>query len=510
MCDRKSSEYVQGVRSFIQFAKNNGGERTVFSCPFRHCMNGKGSVSLSEISLHLLKYGICLAYTIWRHHGESSVEEARSIHRDTTGVGVDGNVTAGVDVDENVTAGLDVDENVRAEMDVDENVGTSRCCKKNRSAAEREREPLYPKCPKRKSALYAATMVNNIKTHYGISYNGTNSMLELMNELLPEGNTLPCKFPDIKKMIQELGMYYVTYDAYVNDCILYWKDKSSLLKCHVCQEPRNVRVFNDERKLTQVSQKTLSHFPIIARLKRFYSIPWIAEAMLWHFRAQKDICVMRHPVDSSAWHCADNLCLEFAKGAQNITLRITTDGFNPNGCFGLSYSCWPMILYPYNLPPSMCMKREFSMLCLLISGLRAPSKRIDVYLQSLIEELKELWNEGVMTFDSFTNSEFLMRARLLWEIHDFPALGVLYGCVTHGCLACPTCGEETVVEWLSYCKKLCYMGHRRWLSSRHKFRDDKTNFGGVEHGKDPWPLTGLQFQEMVSNLKTKQGKGKTP
>lgn len=135
--------------------------------------------------------------------------------------------------------------------------------------------------------------------------------------------------------------------------------------------------------------------------------------MLWHFRAQKDINVMRHPVDSSAWCCADSFCPEFAKEARNVTLGIATDDFNPNGCFGLNYSCWPVILCPYNLPPSMCMKREFFMLCLLISDPRASGKDIDVYLQPLIEELKELWNDGVMTFDSFTGSEFLMRARLL-------------------------------------------------------------------------------------------------
>ncbi|XP_026455351.1 uncharacterized protein LOC113356433 [Papaver somniferum] len=330
-------------------------------------------------------------------------------------------------------------------------------------------------------------MVNNIKNRYGISDNGMTAMLELMKELLPEGNTLRCKFSDmrckfsdIKKMIQDTGMDYVTYDACVNDGILYWKDKSSLLKYPACQEPRYVRVFNDERKLTQVAQKTLSHIPVIARLKRLYRIPWIAEAMLWHSRAQKDINLMRHPVDSSSLCRADNFCPEFTKEARNVTLGIATDGFNPNGCFCLNYSCWSVILCPYNHPTSMCMKREFSMLCLLISGPREPASLI------------------------------LMKTRLLWAIHDFPALGTIWMC-THGYYACPTCGEETIYEWLPYSKKICYMGHRRWFPSKHKYRDDKTNFcGKVEHGKAPWPLTGLQGQEIVANLKSKQGKGKLP
>ncbi|XP_026452086.1 uncharacterized protein LOC113352487 [Papaver somniferum] len=333
-CPRKSIDYRQGVKSFIEFARINGGGCTLFSCPCRRCMNAKGLITLSEISFHLLKYGMQEMYTTWRFHGES-LETARNT---TTEYVADNNVTEVLnesitaDVDENFRAGMDengeagVDENAEAGVDV--NVGTSRCYQKKKSAAEQAREPLYPSCPKGKSTMYAAIMVNNIKTQFGISDNGVTTMLDLMKELLPEGNTLPFKFPDIKKIIKELGMDYVTDDACINDCVLYWKDNSSLVKCLVCQEPRYVRVFIDERKLTQVAQKTLRNFPVIARLKRLYSISWIAEAMLWRSRAHKDVSIMRHPVDSTAWRCADNFCPEFSKEAQNVTLGITTDGFN--------------------------------------------------------------------------------------------------------------------------------------------------------------------------------------
>ncbi|XP_026428097.1 uncharacterized protein LOC113323968 [Papaver somniferum] len=401
-CPRKSIDYRQGVKSFIEFARINGGGCTLFSCPCRRCMNTKGLITLSEISFHLLKYGMQEMHTTWRFHGES-LEVARDT---TTEYVADNDVTTVLnesitaDVDENVRSGMDengeegVDKNAEAGVDV--NVGTSRCYQKKK-AAEQAREPLYPSRPKGKLAMYATTMMNNIKTQFGISDKGVTSMLELMKELLPEGNTLPSKFPDIKKIIKELGMDYVTYDACINDCVLYWKDNSSLVKC----------------------PKTLRHFPIIARLKRLYSISWIAEAMLWNSRAQKDVNIMRHPVDSTA------------------------------------------------------------------TRPKSTSKDIDVYLQPLIDELKELWYDGVMTFDSFTKSEFLLKARLLWVIHDFTALGTLSGCVTHGYYVCPTCDEETVSEWLPYSKKICYMRHRRWLPSKHKYRDYKTNFGGGGKGKPP-------------------------
>ncbi|XP_026440115.1 uncharacterized protein LOC113338938 [Papaver somniferum] len=503
--NRKSEEYIQGVRSFIEFVKNNGGQSTMFSCPCKRCNNGKGSLTLGEISYHLFKHGIVSSYKMWCFHGESSVVEAQQAHRGNNLIeGVDANVgdaaenfehvvdpsadpvvgpsvnAATEGTNQNVGEGVDVNVGDR----VDENVGTSRS-KRRQFLHERARKPLYNLCPEGKTSLYVAMMLTNIKTQYGISDNGATAVLELMKELLPGGNTLPCKFAEVKKMIQELRMDYITYDACVNDCVLYWKDKSLLLKCPVCEEPRYIIFFNDERKLTKVAQKTLRPFPIVEKLRRFYSIPWITEAMYWHSKAQS--------------RCDIQLILQLG----GVRINFLQSSLRSHGIY------WLVILHPYNLSPSYCMLREFSMLALLISGQRAPGKDIDVYLELLIYELKLLWNEGVKTYDSSTKTEFLMKARLLWSIHDFPALGTLSGCVNHGYYACPTCGDNTMVDWLSFSKKICYMGHRRWLPAKHKYRDDRLNFaGGVERGAAPWPLTGLQVQEMVHNLKYKRGKVK--
>ena len=42
------------------------------------------------------------------------------------------------------------------------------------------------------------------------------------------------------------------------------------------------------------------------------------------------------------------------------------------------------------------------MMSLLIPGPQAPGKDIDVYLRPFINELKELWSDGVETFDAST------------------------------------------------------------------------------------------------------------
>ena len=73
------------------------------------------------------------------------------------------------------------------------------------------------------------------------------------------------------------------------------------------------------------------------------------------------------------------------------------------------------------------MKEMFFMLSLLIPGPQAPGRDIDVYLRPLIEELKELWHEGVQTFDVSTGENFPMHACVLWTINDFLLMGTWLG-----------------------------------------------------------------------------------
>lgn len=65
------------------------------------------------------------------------------------------------------------------------------------------------------------------------------------------------------------------------------------------------------------------------------------------------------------------------------------------------------------------------MLSMIILGPSSPRNDIDVYLQPLIDELKELWEFSVETYDSYTNQTFQMHATLLWTICDFLALAML-------------------------------------------------------------------------------------
>ena len=106
---------------------------------------------------------------------------------------------------------------------------------------------------------------------------------------------------------------------------------------------------------------------------------------------------MRHCSDSEAWKHVNRTYPGFAADPRNVRLGLCTDGFQPFGSFGKQYSSWPVILTPYNLPPSMCLKEPYMFVTFVISGPRNPKQRLDVFLQPLISELKSLWDVGVET-----------------------------------------------------------------------------------------------------------------
>jgi hypothetical protein len=76
------------------------------------------------------------------------------------------------------------------------------------------------------------------------------------------------------------------------------------------------------------------------------------------------------------------------------------------------------------------MKYEFIFLCLIISDLDYPRKKLNVMLKPLIEELKELW-KGVEAYDVFKKQIFKLRVEYLWSVHDFMAYAIFIGWSTH-------------------------------------------------------------------------------
>ena len=58
---------------------------------------------------------------------------------------------------------------------------------------------------------------------------------------------------------------------------------------------------------------------------------------------------------------------------------------------------FPILVINKNIPPWLSMKNERLMLALIVPG-RRQVKNMDVYLQPLVDELKELW-DGINVYD---------------------------------------------------------------------------------------------------------------
>ena len=165
--------------------------------------------------------------------------------------------------------------------------------------------------------------------------------------------------------------------------------------------------------------------------------------MKWHVSGRTNDGVMRHPADSNAWKMFDTKHLQFLSKPCNVRLGLAADGFNPFGMLSTTDSTWPVMLVPYNLPPWLCMKQSSLILSLVIPGLKSPRIAIDVYLQPLVEELKELWDVGVEAYDVSSKNVFQLRATLMWTVHDFPTYADMSGWGRKGKFTCPCYASET-------------------------------------------------------------------
>ncbi|XP_042972746.1 uncharacterized protein LOC122304540 [Carya illinoinensis] len=231
-----------------------------------------------------------------------------------------------------------------------------------------------------------------------------------------------------------------------------------------------------------------------------------AQSMRWHAEERVvDPNFMRHPADSTVWKDFDDKHALFAQDPRNVRLGLASDGFNPFNNMSKPYSIWPVLLVPYNLPPWLCMKDPYVLMSLLIPGPKAPENDIDVFLRPLIDELTELWEEGIHTYDAYKRESFQLRAALLWIINDFPTYANLSGWSTKGKFACPTCTSETDSLWLVHGRKHCYMGHRRWLVRDHSWRRKKSAFNGKEeHRLQPNIITGQALMEQLHEVSNVQ------
>ena len=180
-----------------------------------------------------------------------------------------------------------------------------------------------------------------------------------------------------------------------------------------CHSPRYMEQRKKRKNLKAVPVKQLWYLPLTPRLQRLYSSITVTKEMQWHYENPWQLGLLSYPSDDEVWKHFDWIFPNFSCEPRNVRLGFYTDNFSPYGMSGRPYSCWPVIVTPYNLPCWLCMKLEYLFLTLIIPGPHNPKAKIDVYLQPLIDELKTLWIEGALTYDISLKQNFQMRAALM-------------------------------------------------------------------------------------------------
>ncbi|CAM8982970.1 unnamed protein product [Rhodiola kirilowii] len=500
LSDKCDPRFTQGIMAFIDFVKQRKPFSTTHKCPCRRCRLHHEKLSLDEIQTHLFRNGIMQEYTTWTSHGEEQcssslyAERLQHVMEKSRATTVDEESDAYY-MDPTMEMLNNAFPNFPDPHDEDlenEYLGKDAYDKYQRLLAEAQ-TPIY--IGSDKTVLETILSAMKVKVDNGWSDKSFNDHLRITRELLPNQNNYPGSYREVKTLLKNMGMGYEVIHACEYGCVLYYKDFKNLEQCPVCHESRYVNGDDDNK----IPRKVVRYFPLTPRLQRLYMSPHIAKGMRWHGERKVKKGLIRHPADSEAWKEFDINFPDFAQDVRNVRLGLATDGFSPFRAAALSHSTWPIVLMPYNLPPSLCMKKEFNILAMLISGPKSPEKCLNVFMQPLIDELNMLWNTGAVTFDRHIRSSFNMKAAVMWTISDFSGLGMLGGLKSKGYKACPLCLDEIDAQHLA--GRMAYQGHRRWLDRNHQWRNLATKFNGeVELRDAPSSLTGEEtFSSVCSH-----------
>jgi hypothetical protein len=150
------------------------------------------------------------------------------------------------------------------------------------------------------------------------------------------------------------------------------------------------------------------------------------------------------------------------------------------------------------------MKKKYMMLAILVSGPKQPGDRIDVYLRTLVDDMKILWKPSVPeVWDEFKREEFTMHAMLFTTINDNLAHRNLSDLSKRKGATCPHSLEDNCKIWQRQSKKYVFMGHRRFLRKKYPYRAMDCQFNGEKENREaPLHVTGDLVHLKVKDIKT--------
>ncbi|KAL0320316.1 UNVERIFIED_CONTAM: hypothetical protein Sradi_5293100 [Sesamum radiatum] len=132
------------------------------------------------------------------------------------------------------------------------------------------------------------------------------------------------------------------------------------------------------------------YLPLTLSLQRLYASQATAEQMTWHANHQmegRSMCprLMRRRGGIFIRHTPI-----LQRNHVMFRLSLCINGFAPHRQYGRTYSCWTIILTPYNLPPRMCISSEYMFLTMVIPGPSNLKRLIEEQMTDMMVMMREM------------------------------------------------------------------------------------------------------------------------
>jgi hypothetical protein len=442
LSERPSDDYIAGVEGFLKFAYREKKSDAKIRCPCVKCVNQKLQQK-NTVYDHLVCDGMLRGYTIWGCHGETTSYISANKDSNSQHPNLNNNMR------QVVHEAFQYGDNYGLHTNEPDVEGSS----KGGPDAETQAffdllrdadKPLWEGCEL--SKLTFLVLLFHVKSNNKWSNKSLNDLLGILQLALPNGSNIPKTFAEAQKIIAKLGLSYEKIHVCPNNCQLYRGDKKDHDFCSKCGASRwkhkadNTMLTKKERRKV-TPNKVLRYFPIKPRLKRIFMHKETTRLTRWHDEERTKDGALRHPADSDVWKAIDKEHPKIARDSRHMRFGIASDGFNPFGKCNSNHSCWPVVLVPYNFPPWLCMKSSSLMLTLIIPGY--PGKDFHTFMQPVYDDLNELFDIGMPTYDSSRDEVFQLHAITLYTVSDYPGAGILAQFSTSSMMGCLSCEEET-------------------------------------------------------------------
>jgi hypothetical protein len=236
------------------------------------------------------------------------------------------------------------------------------------------------------------------------------------------------------------GFKPVKYDMCPNSCVLYVGPYAHLL---VCPRPKCGEKRHDARGRPV---KQFTYLPLIPRLKAFMANLDMAKKNRYRAREhQHSPDIISDVFDSGRYRNLRGKPVNINGKARSFTYF----GDKRDIAYGLSLdgmapfkrrknTCWPILVFDYNLPPDLRFLKEY-VLCLgEIPGPKKPYY-FDSFLYPFIQEALRL-EAGVAAWDAVDDEVFTLRAFLLYIFGDMPAMSMIMRMLgTNAIFPCRAC-----------------------------------------------------------------------